>query len=66
MGLLERHLNDDAIARVKAGIKRPKETPKKKHAPRAASTYRGARRNECLKTKAKSTWGPDWYYEGGR
>jgi hypothetical protein len=29
---------------------------------RDASTYRGSRRNACLRERPKSTWGPDWYY----
>ena len=73
MGRLERHLDDEAIARAKRtisarergimSIPRNKET--RAHNPRAASTYRGARRNECLKSTPKSTWGPDWYYDRG-
>jgi hypothetical protein len=31
--------------------------------PRPANTYRGARRNACLRTKPKGVWGKDWYYE---
>lgn len=30
--------------------------------PRAASTYRGARRNLVLRD-LKTVWGPDWYYK---
>ncbi len=71
MGRLERHLDDEAIARAKRTISDrergiihvPPERKRREHNPRAASTYRGARRNECLKTKPKSTWGPDWYYD---
>jgi hypothetical protein len=61
---LLRKQSADAIARVRAGIKTKPPREKRASNPRAASTYRGARRNECLKTKPKSTWGPDWYYEG--
>jgi hypothetical protein len=64
MGKLERRLDDSAIARVRAGIKPVKNKKEKlEHNPRAASTYRGARRNECLRTEPKSVWGPDWYYQ---
>ncbi|HVM96155.1 MAG TPA: hypothetical protein VMT89_07185 [Candidatus Acidoferrales bacterium] len=30
---------------------------------RDGSTYRGARRNKCLR-ELKTVWGPHWYYEG--
>lgn len=30
---------------------------------RDASTYRGARRNYCIRER-KMMWGPDWYYSG--
>ena len=65
MGRLERHLDDEAIARVRAGIKKPASQTKKRSNPRHASTYRGARRNECLRGEIKSVWGPDWYYDHG-
>jgi len=29
---------------------------------RDGSTYRGARRNKCLR-ELKTVWGPHWYYE---
>lgn len=46
MGHLERKLDLDLIARVKAGIPKPiGNTIKRQRKPRAASTYRAARRN---------------------
>jgi hypothetical protein len=64
MGRLERKLDDDVMARVRAGIK-PKVEKKeqREHNPRAAMTYRANRRNECLRGDPPSTWGPDWHYE---
>jgi hypothetical protein len=29
---------------------------------RERSSYRGARRNRCLREKPKSTWGPRWHH----
>lgn len=29
---------------------------------RALDSYRGARRNECLRGAVKGVWGPKWYY----
>lgn len=46
MGLLERHLDADLIARIESSgpIKKPARKPPK-NKPRHASTYRGAIRN---------------------
>lgn len=33
---------------------------------RDGSTYRGARRNECIRGETKFVWGPDWYYSRHR
>ena len=48
MGHLERKLDTDLIERMEAGWAPSARKPslKKKKSPRAASTYRGARRNE--------------------
>jgi hypothetical protein len=52
MGRLERHLDDEAIARVmrkRAGIREPQPSLKRRtKPPRARSTYRAARRNAVL------------------
>lgn len=56
MGLLERHLDDEAIARVKAGIRYKHEPIKHKTNPRSGDTYRGARRNAILRGFPKSVW----------
>lgn len=29
---------------------------------RAANTYRGARRNDCLRGRVRGTWDASWYY----
>jgi len=58
MGRLERHLDLDAIDRVKRGVK-PHSEPqgiKQVKPPRAASTYRAARRNEVLRTSPRGAW----------
>jgi hypothetical protein len=63
---LSRKLDDEAIARywrsrsgiTEAEIVRERRT----HIPREAQSYRAARRNEALRTKPKTTWGPDSYY----
>lgn len=63
MRTLRNKIDPDAVARVLSGTK-PKKSEREKRTSRAraADTYRGARRNECLRSDPKSTWGPDWYY----
>jgi hypothetical protein len=53
-----RHLDTDLIARIENGWK-PKdrtEPMKRVRVPKAADEYRGARRNNLLRTKPRSTW----------
>lgn len=45
MGRLERKLDLDLIARMRAGIKPKRETSGGRHNPRRLETYRGFRRN---------------------
>lgn len=47
MGRMERHLDLDAIARVKAGIKFKPEPVKRRKRSRPSFTYRGNWRNIC-------------------
>ncbi len=47
IGRLRRHLDLDAIARVKAGIKHAPKALKRVADPRPASDYRAARRNRA-------------------
>lgn len=55
---LERHLDTDLIDRMEAGWTPTQRTKplKKQREPRAAETYRGARRNEVLRGEIKGTW----------
>jgi hypothetical protein len=56
---LTRHcLDDDLIARLARGWKPADhiEPIKKQRDPRPAHSYRGARRNACLRERPKSTW----------
>lgn len=41
---------------------RPEPKAKRKSRARPAATYRAARRNAALRTKPKTTWGPQHYY----
>lgn len=53
---LIRKLDPDAVARVLSGIK-PEPTPAKRvKPPRAAKTYRAARRNAVLRGEVKGVW----------
>lgn len=54
----ERHLDQDLIDRMASGWTPTSATKpaKKVRTPRAAATYRGARRNEALRADVKTTW----------
>lgn len=63
IGRLKKHLDLEVIARMerrKRGVE-GKPTFKRVKPPRAASTYRGERRNRVLR-ELKTTWGPQHYY----
>jgi len=48
MRTLRNKIDEDAVARVKAGIRHKPEPVKHKKVPRDGSTYRAARRNAVL------------------
>lgn len=69
IGRLIRKLDHDLIAKIRNGWKPHSEAKplKRQRAPRDGSSYRGARRNACLRPEPPGkpgVWGPAYYYAG--